>query len=290
MVNSHTHKFQRFISSVPFYLFFLVSFLCPQLWAAQEAMVLVDKALIYSDQQTTSPVGYVTRGKKILVGDIARNKGRVYPIVVSGKIAYIKVLDVTTEKESMDSTRLTAERFQNITSDVPQSKFLFSYFTFASKINLSQVNGELKDKDSLTWHGLSLKGEVLAKKRLDMGLVTNFMSTQFEEEMFRVFEFGLTTSYRLIDKKRFLARLEGQALAIPFSTYSLGEDFRVKSFGYSVGGGLNLNFLFNKNWGLETGAGAYYTKLLGFDAPDPFGDFSTSFIGLRANVGLNYTY
>lgn len=290
MVKLYTLRIQRFPSTSSFYLIFSLLFWCQNLWATQDAMVIIDRAVVYSDKEMTSPIGYISRGKKIKVGDIARNKSQVYPIIVSGKIAYIRVLDISTEKESMDSTRLTAERFQKQTTVIREQKVVASYYSFLSQIALSRKNGAIEDGDSMFWHGASVKAEILVKRRLDIQVLANYMGTSYKEEKFRVFELGVGSALRLIDHKRFLARLEGQALAIPFSSYELGSDFRVKSFGYTVGGGLNLSWFFDKNWSTEAFGGAYYTKLLAFDAPDPYTDFSASFVGARFGIGLNYTF
>ena len=77
-----------------------------------------------------------------MVGEIPRNKAQVYPIVVSGKVAYIRVNDVTTERESMDTTRLTAERFQKNTAPSISGKFAVSYYAFNSTIEIGE---ELED-------------------------------------------------------------------------------------------------------------------------------------------------
>lgn len=290
MVKVHTLKIQRFPSRQLFCLISSLLFWCPLLWASQDAIVIAERAVVYSDREMTSPIGYISRGKKIVVGDIARNKAQVYPILVSGKVAYIRVLDLSTEKESADATRLTAERFQKSTNVVRETKVVTSYYSFLSQITQSQKNAEISNGDSLFWHGLSVKGEVLVKSRLDIQVLANYMGTSYKEESYRVFELGLGSALRLIDQRRFLARLEGQALGVPFSTYEIGNDFRVKSFGYSVGGGLNLTWFFDKYWALEASGGAYYTKLFAFDTPDPYTDFSASFVGGRFGLGLNYTF
>jgi hypothetical protein len=291
MVNSQTLKIQPLPLHLAFYLLFLLFFFCPKLWASQDAMVITDRAMIYSDRDMTSPIGYVKRGKKLVVGEIPRNKAQVYPIVVSGKVAYIRVLDVTTEKESMDSTRLVAERFQKNTDKIYKSKFVLGYFAFSSQANLNAENTtDLLDKDALLWHGLSIKGEVLLKDSFDFQVIANFMATSEGQEKYRVIEFGLGAAYRLIDSRKFILRLEGQGYGIPFSSYEIGSDFRLTSYGYTVGGGLNMTYLFDRHWGFEASGGVYYTKLLGYDTPAPYEDVSPSFVGNRFGLGVNYTY
>lgn len=291
MVKSQTLKIQRLPLYLAFYLLFLLFFFCPKLWASQDAMVVADRAIIYSDREMTSPVGYVSRGKKLVVGEIPRNKAQVYPIVVSGKVAYIRVLDVTTEKESMDSTRLVAERFQKNTDKVYKSKFVLGYYAFSSQVSLNNENStDLLDGDAVLWHGISLKGEVLVKESFDFQVITNFMAMSEGQEKFRVLEFGLGAAYRLVDRRKFLLRIEAQGLGVPFSSYEVGSDFRLTSYGYTVGGGLNMTYLFDQHWGFEAFGGLYYTKLLGYDTPEPYKDVSPSFAGNRFGLGVNYTY
>lgn len=286
MVKSHTLRIQRVPRILAINLLFFIGFLCPDLWASQEAMVLADRAVIYSDREMTSPIGYVSRGKKLIVGEIPRNKAQVYPIVVSGKVAYIRVNDVTTERESMDSTRLTAERFQKSTVPVVSGKFAVSYYAFNSTIDI----GEDIEDDGFFWHGISLKGEVFMKNRFDFQVITNWMQTQEKDLKFRAFEIGVGGALRLIDARRFLLRLEAQLLAIPYSSYAVGEKFRVNSYGYSAGAGATTTILFNENWGMDLSAGVYRTAMFSFKAPDPFEEIKPSFTGIRMGAGINYTY
>lgn len=266
------------------------SFYSSKVSASQEAIVTSPRAIIFSDQEMSSPIGFISQGKKIKIGDTARNKAQVYPIVVSGKIAYIRTRDVSTEMLSLDSGNLTAERFKEAARSGKRSKFVPSYYFFNAIIGRDNQNGQVKDKDSLLWNGIGLKGEELLKKVYDFQLIMNFMQTTFKDETFRALEIGVGGSYRLIDVKKFLARIEAQALAIPYSSYALGSEFRVNGQGFSAGAGLNLGVHFKDHWGLEFYGGPYYTKLFGFNVPSPYSSTSPSFIGIKAGVGLNFMF
>ncbi|MFP5384545.1 MAG: hypothetical protein ACLGHN_00605 [Bacteriovoracia bacterium] len=248
------------------------------------------KAVIYSDKEMTSPVGFVKRGKKLVVGEISRNKGQVYPILVSGKVAYIRVLDLSTEKETITSNRLTSERFRRSTQEVPEAKFVASYYFFNSSIDIERDANEIPDNDPVFWHGVSLKGEVLLKNSFDAQVITNFMTASKGPASFRALEVGAGIAYRLIDKRKFLARIEAQLLGIPFSSYTVGEDFRVNSYGYTAGAGFNMTYLFSKNLGAEAFAGVYRTTIFGYSAPSPYEKITPTFTGNRMGIGLNYTY
>lgn len=263
---------------------------CQNLWAAQEAYVIAEQAVIYADEQMTSPIGFVRRGKKVKVGEIPRNRAQVYPIVVSGKVAYIRVIDVSTEKESVDSTQLVAERFQRSTELQHKTNYSVSGYSYATQVNLDKENGKLKNKDPLNWTGVSLRGGLRVKKRMDIDFLINYMEGKEEDETFRAVETGLGGSLRIIDSKRLELNLLAQVLAVPFSSYSLGTKFRVNGYGFTTGGGLNMIFRFSTHWGIEAYGGLYYTQVMGFDVPKPYESISPSFVGNRLGLGLNYQF
>jgi hypothetical protein len=100
----------RWIQSIKknvFYYLFCAALIGPvQLFAAQRAVVKSSRAIIYSDKQLLSPLGYVKNGKVLLVGEVPRKSGTILPVVISagkkkgtGQIGYIKISDITLEKD-----------------------------------------------------------------------------------------------------------------------------------------------------------------------------------------------
>ncbi len=69
----------------------IIFFLTFTVKAAQLAIITQDKAIIYSDPQLTSPIGYIREGKRIYVGKVKRKHGTILPIAINGKVAWIKV-------------------------------------------------------------------------------------------------------------------------------------------------------------------------------------------------------
>lgn len=265
-------------------------FSCTTIWAAQTALVIVDRAVIYADEHMTSPIGYVKRGKKIKVGEKAKNLGQVYAIVVSKKVAYIKVNDLSTEKEDADSERLVAERFQKATTRSYKSNTSVMLYMYNSTVELSKENGDLKNKEAVTWTGLSLKGGVEAGKRWDIELIFNYMNAQEGEEVFRAVEAGGGFALRVFEKSRFMVRLTAQLLFVPFATYALADLFRVNGYGVSMGGGINGIYRLTDRWGIEAFGGIYYTKLMGFNPPADYESFDPVFVGSRIGLGANYQF
>lgn len=264
--------------------------MCQQSWAYQVARVIAEKAVVYADEQMTSPVGFIRKGKKIKVGDIPRNRAQVYPIILAGKVAFIKVLDLDTAKEKVGSDKLVAERFQRNTSEESKTNYALHFFNYSSQVSLSDENADLKNKDSLNWFGAGLRGGVMVAPKWDFDLIANFLNGKAKEEVFRVIEFGVGGSYRMYEQSRFKAKLFAQLLAVPFATYAVGDEFRVNGYGFSAGAGLNLSYRLGKNFGLEGFGGFHYMKLSGFDAPGPYKSVDPTFMGTRIGAGLNYQF
>lgn len=264
---------------------------CQDLWASQTAIVTVEKAVIYADEEMTSSVGYVARGKKVKVADLARNKAQVYPIVVSGKIAYIRVSDISTQKENVEATRLVAERFQkNANEDRVKSSVTMAYFNYSSQMSIDETNGGIEDKDPMDWSGFSLRAHGLVERKWELQIVGNYLTTPEDDEQFKAVEAGLGVGYRFLELGRLSIRIDGQFLVIPWASYSHTRLFRVTGQGFSSGAGLSLNFRLTDHWGLDAFSSMYYTSISGFEPPDPFKAIDPVFMGTRSGVGLNYTF
>lgn len=257
--------------------------------AAQYAVVLREKAIVYADQQMTSPLGYVARGKRIRVGEIPRNQGQVYPTLISGKIAYIKVTDVSTETKSVNG-QLVAERFTRNAEVKHQYTYSASYLYFHSNVHLNAENGTLKKNDPMGWNGISVTGGVDINQAIDTKVIFNYMQAQKGDEKFRATELGLGVGFKFIDQKRFLMEWEIDGLLSPYAQYALGSKFRINGYGYTAGTGLNFLFKTGEHWGISALTGFYYTKLMGFNVPSPYKDIAPSFTGLRFALGASYSY
>ncbi|TDJ07192.1 MAG: hypothetical protein E2O68_03935 [Deltaproteobacteria bacterium] len=72
-------------------------------YGAQTAYVKTARAVIYSDKELSSPIGYVRMGRKLRVGDVKRQQGSVLPVIISGRIAYIEIKNLALpESKSLE--------------------------------------------------------------------------------------------------------------------------------------------------------------------------------------------
>jgi len=263
--------------------------LCLPLWAAQDAFVIVERAVIFSDEGMTSPVGFVPRGKKVRIGDLLRSKAQVYPIVVSGKIAFIRAQDLNLQTEEMNRN-FSAERFKkSVEKSSLKSLVSLGVLQFDSLVTANNSNGAYQDKSSVAWSGLSLRGGGFTGESWEFHVLINYLSSKEETEKINFLETGVGVGYRFIDFDIFYARIDTQVFYVPWASYSLAEDFRVNGKGYSAGASLNAGIAV-KSVALEAFAGNYITKLSGFEAPDPYASIGPGFTGTRVGVSLKYTF
>lgn len=258
--------------------------------AAQTAIVIGEKAFVYADDQMTSPLGYLPRGKKIRIGEIARNKGQVYPTLISGKIAFIRAIDVSTETTGAQGP-LIAERFAKTAEIKQQYTYSLNYLNFRSNISVKDINGgSIKNNDPIVWNGINLQGGVDISKRADTKIIFNYLQAKKGEEMMRVTELGLGFGLRLLNERRLILNWELDGLVIPYAQYRLGSLFRVNGYGFTAGTGLNANYRLGENWGLNGLLGYYYTRIMGLDLPGAYPDIEPTFTGIRLGLGISYRY
>tara|TARA_R110000868_G_scaffold38661_6_gene135131 strand:- start:10208 stop:11122 length:915 start_codon:yes stop_codon:yes gene_type:complete len=95
-VKNSAYRYNR-IMKILVLIFTLFS--ASNIWSAEIAYIVSEKAVIYSDMDLSIAIGYVRKGKKIKVGSVTRKHGTVLSTVASGRIVYIKNADVRLEKE-----------------------------------------------------------------------------------------------------------------------------------------------------------------------------------------------
>jgi hypothetical protein len=259
--------------------------------ASQTGIVTASKAIIYADQQMSAPVGYISRGKKIRVGDIPRNKAQVYPVIVAGKIAYIKVGDVSTELVSLDSQKLVAERFrEKATKTQTKHFYTLSYMNYNAQINVKNEPGTIKNNDAVAFSGVNIRGGKLISPRWEFQLNLNYLRTGNAKERFSLVEFGPSFALRLIESKRFILKWVSDIWGIPWGNYELGNQFRINGYGFTVGSGLAANYRFGEHFGLSLGVSYHHSRIYGLDLPNPYEKIRPSFTGSRALAGISYYY
>ena len=75
--------------------------------AVESAVISTDKAIIYADDDLATPIGFLRRGKNIIVGSNPLKRGVIYTVILPGRIAYVQAKDLRIEKGSDGSKKVT---------------------------------------------------------------------------------------------------------------------------------------------------------------------------------------
>jgi hypothetical protein len=259
--------------------------------AAQNGLVVVDKATIYADVHMKHPIGFLTKWKQVRLGSIARNGGQVLPVIVSSnKIGYMNVHDLSFGRSSL-SLKSTYNRFNHDFEFKHPKRNHFSLIqnsylgnaaigdsTFGAKtIGTNfygfgfQMNKFYNSQISWYW-GANYEKSTAA----DGVSITNLMS-----------RFG--GKYKLARWKKFSLLLSGNLGLAPYTAIET-EYFLTRGFSLSNELGLEAYVALNSRFDFTAFAGYEVQKLLGVDLPAGLGDFNPLIIGLKLNLGLAIYY
>lgn len=263
--------------------------------AARDAIVNVDKAIIYSDVQRSSPIGYARKGKLVRVGDLEREKRQVVPVVVSGKIGYIAVDDLLFEDDlkkklsEAEDKASSVSRYRESTLKRYGEHFMMGYTRFAASENKDEAADRVGD--DWTFNGGFVKGEVRTEKeRLGLVFMLEYLFAENPEEKFRMFEFGLGGSLALINARRFKLKAEVFGLMVPWAQYENAPLFTLNGYGVGALAQGTMIIFISESVGFEAQAGVQSVKIFGIDRPSPFKEFNPLFTGTRLSGALVFRF
>lgn len=235
-------------------------------FAAQWAIVSKDKATIYSDQQMTSEIGYVKRGKKIRVGEVARSRGTLLPVVVNKKIAYIKISDIKTDTDEKLIVSATARKRERVIKSKKESRLGLSYTRFLTDIEALESN----ESNEFTFNGGALKGYMKENfARTSYSAEIGYMRSIDEEvkNEFEIYYLNFDIMFRLIDFDNLQLSVFTGVSLIPVAQYSYDNLFTTNSAGYGGYGGAELYLGLNNSFGLHARAQYTYIDFVGYKIP-----------------------
>lgn len=139
-----------------------------QLAGPHTARVTVPRAVVYSDENMNSPLGYISNGKLITVGNPRKRNPELLPLVVYGRLAFIESKNISFENESIEmlSSKRGAPREHNIDIILakPEEKLsennsaYFSFHQFSAGKETADLVTTIdgSTKDSFIGYGISL--------------------------------------------------------------------------------------------------------------------------------------
>ena len=215
--------------------------------AAQVAVITSPKAVIYSDQKLTTPLGYISYGKKITVGDVERKDGTVLPVIISGRVAYIQIKDINIKKTSADPGINTPkvkehdieESFKTDQDKLSENNFVsFRAGTYSGGEDWKLFSEEFDDTSSNLANFSILMEHRTPVNRMSWGFGISYYTVAQDELEAKTLTLDGTLYYALVHFR--YATIEG------FGGFSFSGDFKI-----SQGGGeqITKGVLYGYNFG-----------------------------------------
>lgn len=263
-------------------------------FAAQWATVLSEKAIIYADREMQVPIGFISKGKKVRVGEVKRNYGKLLPVVVQGKIAYIKVSDINSNTKLTD-LQSAVERVKSGSKNVDSKRLSLIYSGYASFISINEsesYTGETYKSDLFYFSGGGLRGYVDSDDKSSTWRVTlDHIATKVKDNEFRILFLTTEYGYNFLNYDNLTLRPYGGASLIPYSQYSYSSLFTVNGYGAGVSAGLELVLKFKNSIGLHFDGNYQYSKLF-YRLPSQtnIDKYEPSFNGIKFTAGVSFSF
>ena len=271
------------------------SFFClnSSVYSAQWAVITSEKAPVFSDVQMSSVIGFITRGKRVRVGEVPKNKGRVLPLIVNKKIAYIQVDDiaVTTDKDAIYSaTKRIQAKMKEKTDEIK-----ISFVGGVMYANVAYDDTERNEASyNLAFADLGVRGYYRKLGNLT-GIRSGFLYSIGEREDEKLSWFALHVDYTLpaINTQLYDMMFFVGGIISPFVEYEVGDLFDISGYGLGAHGGIDMSFELPGSWSLNVDGSYFLMKTFDLTLPDNafYGKNLNPLInGIRTTVGFTYTY
>lgn len=259
--------------------------------AAQWAKVTSDKAVIYADQQQLAPIGYITKDKKVRVGEVLRNSGKLLPIVINGKIAYIQVEDLDISYSQKVLLTPAQRLAKKATEKTIEQRIAITYNGMATSLDTTEGTSE-----TVLLNGGGIRGYfVNFKKRRTWRMGLDYITSDINDYSLSMASLTGEFAYNLIQTGPYDFHIYGGFSVIPFSQFSRGEDFTENGYGGGVSAGIEMIFKFTDVIGLHLDGNYQYNQLF-FQLNDAVKNelnvdtFEPSFHGFKFSAAISFNY
>ena len=257
--------------------------------AARNAVVVSEKAVIWADVARTTPLGYASRGKMLRVGEVQRDKNQVLPVLISGKVAYISVEDISFGENDRKRAIESAQESRFVKNIDTKSEFSRRFSLGGTQAFTTNNDSYLFDSSERinNFLGFQLRGDLAGRDdRIRFGFLSEIRQATTSSATLRTLSFGLGVSWVYLNTEKFKTRLETFLYAIPYANLKEGSLFSLNGYGGGALAQAGVDLILSNEWGVEVNAGFEAQKLVGFKIPAPFKSYSPTFLGTRVGASL----
>ncbi len=241
-----------------------------------KARITAAKAIVYSDENMLSPLGYIANGKAIIVGNPRRINRDLVPIVIHGRLAFIELKDIRFEDKSDEdyNVKRGAPREHNIDAIIERPEEALSQNnSMYLALHTYAANDEIKnvflatdgvEKSSLT--GFSV--QFIHRKELSRafwGASLDYSSASSTSTKFGYWLLGPTIGYTPIRNKLFLIDLYGSFDLAINTQLEITSNFEKEPSGWLYGaqGNARIQLFPDAKYHLTGGVGLRKYKFIG---------------------------
>lgn len=240
------------------------------------ARVTASKAVVYSDENMLSPLGYIANGKAIVVGNPRRMNRDLVPIVVYGRIGYIEIKDIRYEDTSAEdyNVKRGAPREHNIDAIIQRpeealsenNSFYFSLHTYAAGSEIKNAFLVIDNADESNFTGF--QAQFIHRKemsRVFWGAAIDYSSISSLNMKLAYWMISPTLGYTPIKNKLFLIDLYASLDLAVNTEFEITTNFQSEPTGLVYGVQLDSRIVFfpDAKYHLTGGVGLRKYKVSG---------------------------
>ena len=208
---------------------------------AQKAMVKATQAIVFADERMTSPIGYLSSGREIRVGNTPRNNGKVLPVLLVGRIGFIQVGDIELNVDNVTiSKRMEAfsrkEKIKNLLT--------FSLGSSGLGDDWENLSNNIEHQEASAALGQRLGVEIHPPKtKLFAGIGLNYAGKTMDQLAIKYFSFDSLLYWSCFKYKYFMLDIFAGfefSPQVKIEVRNSVEQNKAVAYGYVVGGQIQL--------------------------------------------------
>jgi len=234
--------------------------------AAQDALIMKERAIIYADIHRKHPIGYVRQWQRVRIGTVARAGGTVMPIVISkNKIGYISVDDFSIGRDTYSIANIN-KQLEQISEDRPLKNNLeLSFDNFFAEASISDpfFGSSLLE---INYMGVSGYYNYFYNDKFDFKLGATMLSADASDGA-KISHFILKPGmeYKLpnwMDRWQFTAHYQ---LGLSPMSKLTSNVFNKTGMAYGADAGISAKYSLTRRAWIGTSLGYQYLQFTGFD-------------------------
>lgn len=271
------------------------------------ARVTASKAIVYSDENMLSPLGYISNGKAIVVGNPRRMNRDLVPIVIYGRLAFIEIKDIryenTADEEYSIKRGAPREHDVDVTIQRPDealsenNSFYFSLHTYATNDEIKNAFLQVDNVEKNAFTGFS--AQFIHRKELSRvfwGAAIDYSSVSSANMKYGYWLLSPTLGYTPMKNRLFLVDLYASLDLALNTELEIASNYEKEPSGWMYGfqGNARIVFFPESKYHVSGGVGLRKYTITGLNTlQDSNGNYFSGITGLTAlqifiGVGMEF--